>query len=56
MQHVGGERPDMDTTETEFVYPMINAFPVVCGREIQQYDQQEWKGSAAMVLYVVTIH
>ena len=32
VQHVGGHNVMEDGGETEFVYPMINAFPVVCGR------------------------
>ena len=54
VQHVGG-RIVMETgTETEFVYPMVNAFPAIHGRLRAQLvcPNLEWKGIAATVLGV----
>ena len=57
VQHVGGQcagvMEELHTTETEFVYPMINAFPVLCGRELVLFREKEWKGNAAMALLIV---
>ena len=40
-------------TETVFVYPMVNAFPAIRGRNLLRGTNQEWKGNAVTVLSVV---